>query len=298
MFSCLLMESRVGEFNETNRIMFNVSFYIFCSFVIWFQSKSSRKYESILFRLWSGLFAYWSISEISSLFFDVGFLGLLLVHYCSFDIISYIGKMEIVQFLFHASWISYLAVCLIAFGTHKYNGTIERWSYIAYVVGSLIFMRYEPNLELFRERPLFFYVIFTASIFYSVGFIVSHLRRRSRFAQLVSQRFGSALPVFWTHISQQEVDLDIGIGFKDTRKVFHSDQKQVFETIFETNTTTPYYYSDFYKEIQIVEGEIRIVFETGEIERLTPEKKTAIRPYEVHKIQVVKRCKLLVTCIC
>ena len=68
----------------------------------------------------------------------------------------------------------------------------------------------------------------------------------------------------------------------------------VFES--EVKNDNNYYFSDFTKEYHVMAGSLKIIFKTGEIEYLSGNEKTIIRPYEVHKLEP-NSCKLLVTCL-
>lgn len=203
-----------------------------------------------------------------------------------------------IKILFSLSIAGMIGVTFLSFKMHKYIGSMKPYTFVFILISDAFLLSKSIDFSIILESaPMFFMFLTIARIIYSSAFISNHLSSKSKIGKLINSRFSGAKSIFWHDIITKEHCAISDLGVLKSKKKYQSDDKCVFETKMTTGNKTDLYYSDFYKEIQIITGEINIIFTTGEIENIVPKKKVAVRPYEVHYIECVSECKLIVTCI-
>lgn len=201
------------------------------------------------------------------------------------------------ELLFFASLIGMLVVVLVSFSSHQYNKSVRKYSYVAYVVaGVVVLSESKKYFELFDLFPLFFFLMLLFPFGYSFGFLLAHYSMNKRFKRYTDVRFNGAEFVPWNLVDKQKELTVMDHGVFDTKKLGSKENEVFFETRFDEGFETNKYFNDFAKRIQVIDGEIELVY-VDSTEVLTVGMNTNIRPYEVHKIKTLKRAKLLVNCV-
>ncbi len=198
--------------------------------------------------------------------------------------------------LFDVSLLLTAWAMLIQFANHKY-GWWDKIASISYLIAGIFFLQQKMNTELIIEvNPLFFMLVFVSINIYAISTIIPHYEITKRANLRMAERLGGAELLSWSMLKEQRQGTIEHYLATDANKKFISKGKFVFESIVIGKTD--WYFNDFYKHYQIIDGTLQLIFKTGEIETISRGQTSTIKPYEAHKITPIKgKVKLIVTCV-
>ena len=204
---------------------------------------------------------------------------------------------------FFVSLILISIVCFYAYGKHEYNNSHRKHGYLTYVVSGILLIAFRNKYfnKLDYIDGFHFYLclmlMFGAINIYAIGWLREHFYRASRFRDLSNKKFKDAEMLTFEGLRLGVKKGLENVGLTKSSKIYDKGSKMVWETIMDPGEKTRDYLGDFYKNIVVFGGVIKIYYDTGEIDTLKRLDQVNIRPYEVHRVECVKKCKLIVTLI-
>lgn len=212
--------------------------------------------------------------------------------------------MEIILIVsFMLSGVLLLPVAFLTTSSHKYNRSYKVMGYWLYLVAFILILfnknGYEVLLRCQLEdiEMLFIILLFASINLYAIGCLLDFFHITRRYKTLSGERLSNSSIITFDDIKKDNQILLTSIGLR-SKKEYDKDDKIVYRTVLEKGSFTKDYCQTFWKQVQLLGGNINIHFQNGVIINISEKmQEVQIYPFEVHKIEALEDSDLLATCI-